>query len=128
MPHQTFSDEELLKSAQLTANFWLLVTMAYLKQHNQSIAEWVRFGGGQMAVGYRACDKVGSLALVHHVALSVVALGGELIDLEGYEVAMDKFEVDEMEWEEYGDEPDYDYDYDCEPDCGDYVGWRDGWD
>ena len=50
------------------------------------------------------------------------------IDTEGFEVVFGGFNVEDME-EEEDDGYDGDcYDYDCEPDCGDYVGWKDGWD
>jgi hypothetical protein len=78
-----FSDEELLKSAQFIANFWLLATMAYLKEHEQSIEDWVRFGGDHVARGFEAREPASALELVRTVALGPVSLGGTLLRLEG---------------------------------------------
>jgi len=78
-----FSDEEISKSTQFMANFWLLVTMAYLKQHEQSIASWVRFGAEHVVRGFSAHENVSALDLAHIVALNAVSLGGLLVNLEG---------------------------------------------
>jgi hypothetical protein len=80
-----FSDDELLKSAQFIANFWLLTTMAYLKQGEQSIADWVRFGTEHMVRGFRTRENVSALDLARNVASNAVSLGGSLVCLEGDE-------------------------------------------
>lgn len=80
-----FSDEEILKSAQFMANFWLLVTMAYLKQREQSVADWVRFGAEHVVRGFRTRENASALDLARTVALSLVSLGGILVRLEGDE-------------------------------------------
>ena len=78
-----FSKEELLTSAQFTANFWLLATMAYLKQHEQSIADWVRSGAEHVVRGFRTHENVSALQLARTLALNPVALGGTLVCLKG---------------------------------------------
>lgn len=83
MTRADFSDEEILKSAQFIANFWLLATMAYLKSHQQSIADWVQFGGEHVARGFEAREPASALELVRTVALGPVSLGGTLLRLEG---------------------------------------------
>jgi IS1 family transposase len=80
-----FSNEELLKSAQFITNFWILATMAYLKQGEQSIADWVRFGAEHVVRGFRTHENVSALELARTVALNVVSLGGMLVRLQGDE-------------------------------------------
>ena len=80
-----FSNDELLKSAQFITNFWILATMAYLKQHEQSIADWVRFGAKHVARGFRTRENASALELARTVALNAVSLGGILVRLEGDE-------------------------------------------
>ena len=79
------SDEEILQSAQIIANFWILATMAYLKQHEQSIADWVRFGGDQVVQGFRPQENASALELARTIATSLVSLGGLLVCLDGDE-------------------------------------------
>jgi hypothetical protein len=78
-----FSNEELLKSAQFMTNFWLLTTMAYLKQQEQPISNWVRYGGEQVARGFRGRENVRAYELARTIALHSVSLGGFLVYLEG---------------------------------------------
>ncbi len=99
MAQSEFSDEEILKSAQFIANFWLLATMAYLKRHGQSIADWVRFGGEHVARGFKTREHVSALELARTVVLSPVSLGGTLVRLEGDETrarATVEFPAEEM--------------------------------
>jgi hypothetical protein len=99
MTQPAFTDEELLKSAQFVANFWLLVTMAYLKRCEQSIADWVRFGGTHVARGFKTREHVSPLEFARTVALRLVSLGGNLERLEGdekYALATVKFPAQEM--------------------------------
>jgi hypothetical protein len=78
-----FSNEELLKSAQFMTNFWLLTTMAYLKQHEQPISDWVRYGGEHVARGFKGREHVRAYELARTIALHSVSLGGLLVYLEG---------------------------------------------
>ena len=80
-----FSDEETLKTSQFLANFWLLATMAYLKQREQSIADWVYYGGEHVVRGFRTRRNMSALELARTVALNTVSLGGTLVRLEGHE-------------------------------------------
>jgi hypothetical protein len=94
-----FSNEELLKSAQFITNFWILATMAYLKQGEQSIADWVRFGAEHVVRGFRTRDNVRARDLARTVALNAVSLGGILVRLEGdekYALATVEFPAKEM--------------------------------
>ncbi len=83
MDQAEFSNEELLSSAQFMANFWLLATMAYLKQHEASIADWVRYGGDHVTRGFDDRTTVPANELARTIALSAVSLGGLLVNLEG---------------------------------------------
>lgn len=99
MTQPAITDEELLKSAQFMANFWLLVTMAYLKRREQSIADWVRFGGTHVVRSFETREHVSTLELARIVALRLVSLGGNLERLEGDEkhaLATVKFPAEEM--------------------------------
>ena len=83
MGQPVFSDEEILRSARFIANFWLLATMAYLKQREQSIADWVRFGGDYVVQGFKSRENLWAWELARTVALCPVSLGGRLVYLEG---------------------------------------------
>ena len=85
MTRPEFSDEEMLRSAQFVANFWLLATMAYLKKNQLSIVNWVRFGSVQVVQGYSVSEPVNALVLARDIALGPVSLGGDLIYLRGNE-------------------------------------------
>jgi hypothetical protein len=94
-----FSKEELLTSAQFIANFWLLATMAYLKQQNQPIRDWVQYGEDHIVHGFKGRQTLSARELARTLALNSVSLGGLLVCLEGdgqYATTTVNFPAEEM--------------------------------
>jgi hypothetical protein len=79
-----FTTEELLSSAQGNATAFVLATIAYLKEQNLAVDDYVRFFGSKFAPGW---EELGDqpLAIARTVARNAVSVGGTLRSLSGDE-------------------------------------------
>ena len=79
-----FTTEELLSSAQGNATAFVLATIAYLKEQNLAVDDYVRFFGSKFAPGW---EELGGqpLAVAAAVARNAVSVGGTLRSLSGDE-------------------------------------------
>ena len=79
-----FTTEELLSSAQGNATAFVLATIAYLKEHDLAVDDYVRFFGSKFASGW---EELGDrpLAVARTVARNAVSVGGTLRLLSGGE-------------------------------------------
>ena len=84
--NQEFTAEEMCKLAQLNANGFALLTLAYLKEQGQSTAEWVGFIGRRVSSGWDDLKGNGARAVARVAALNVVSVGGTLQALSGDDV------------------------------------------
>src|SRR5215210_1202991 len=79
-----FTTEELLSSAQGNATAFVLATIAYLKQQDLAVDDYVRFFGSKFAPGWEELRDQ-PLAVARTVARNAVSVGGTLRSLWGYE-------------------------------------------
>jgi hypothetical protein len=79
-----FTTEELLSSAQGNATAFVLATIAYLKEHNLAVDDYVRFFGSKFASGWEELADQ-PLAVARTVARNAVSVGGTLRSLSGDE-------------------------------------------
>ena len=79
-----FSTEELLSSAQGNATAFVLSTIAYLKDQDLAVDDYVRFFGSKFAPGW---EELGDqpIAIARTVAKNAVSVGGTLRSLVGDE-------------------------------------------
>src|SRR5215204_5357374 len=79
-----FTAEELLSSAQGNATAFVLSTIAYLKEQNLAVDDYVRFFGSKFAPSW---EELGDqpLAVARTVARNAVSVGGTLRSLSGDE-------------------------------------------
>ena len=79
-----FTTEELLPSAQGNATAFVLSTIAYLKEQDLAVDDYVRFFGSKFAPGWEELrDR--PLAVARTVARNAVSVGGTLRSLSGDE-------------------------------------------
>ena len=79
-----FTTEELLSSAQGNATAFVLATIAYLKEHDLAVDDYVRFFGSKFAPGWEELRDQ-PLAVARTVARNAVSVGGTLRSLSGSE-------------------------------------------
>jgi hypothetical protein len=79
-----FTTEELLSSAQGNATAFVLATIAYLKEHDLAVDDYVRFFGSKFAPGWEELADQ-PLAVARTVARNAVSVGGTLRSLSGSE-------------------------------------------
>ena len=79
-----FTTEELLSSAQGNATAFVLSTIAYLKEQDLAVDDYVRFFGSKFAPGWEELrDR--PIAVARTVAKNAVSVGGTLRSLVGDE-------------------------------------------
>jgi hypothetical protein len=79
-----FTTEELLSSAQGNATAFVLSTIAYLKEHDLAVDDYVRFFGNKFAPGWEELRDQ-PIAVARAVARNAVSVGGTLQKLSGDE-------------------------------------------
>ncbi len=79
-----FTTEELLSSAQGNATAFVLATIAYLKEQDLAVDDYVRFFGSKFAPGWEELADQ-PLAVARTVARNAVSVGGTLRSLSGAE-------------------------------------------
>jgi len=77
-----FTTEELLSSAQGNATAFVLATIAYLKEQDLAVDDYVRFFGSKFAPGWEELRDQ-PLAVARTVARNAVSVGGTLRSLSG---------------------------------------------
>ena len=78
-----FTTEELLSSAQGNATAFVLATIAYLKEHDLAVDDYVRFFGSKFAPGWEELRGRPVTDVAREAALNVVSVGGTLRSLSG---------------------------------------------
>ena len=79
-----FTTEELLSSAQGNATAFVLSTIAYLKEQDLAVDDYVRFFGSKFAPGWEELPDQ-PIAVARTVARNAVSVGGTLRSLSGDE-------------------------------------------
>jgi hypothetical protein len=79
-----FTAEELLSSAQGNATAFVLSTIAYLKEQDLAVDDYVRFFGSKFAPGWEELRDQ-PIAVARTVARNAVSVGGTLRSLSGDE-------------------------------------------
>jgi hypothetical protein len=79
-----FTTEELLFSAQGNATAFVLSTIAYLKEQDLAVDDYVRFFGSKFAPGWEELRDQ-PIAVARTVARNAVSVGGTLRSLSGDE-------------------------------------------
>jgi hypothetical protein len=79
-----FTTEELLSSAQGNATAFVLSTIAYLKEQDLAVDDYVRFFGSKFAPGWEELRDQ-PIAVARTVARNAVSVGGTLRSLSGDE-------------------------------------------
>ena len=79
-----FTTEDLLSSAQGNATAFVLATIAYLKEQDLAVDDYVRFFGSKFAPGWEELADQ-PLAVARTVARNAVSVGGTLRSLSGGE-------------------------------------------
>src|SRR5215213_7554654 len=80
-----FTTAELLSSAQGNATAFVLATIAYLKEHDLAVEDYVRFFGSKFAPGWEELRDQPLTAVARTAALNAVSVGGTLRSLSGDE-------------------------------------------
>lgn len=80
-----FTTEELLSSAQGNATAFVLSTIAYLKEQDLAVDDYVRFFGSKFAPGWEELRDQPLTAVARTVARNAVSVGGTLRSLSGDE-------------------------------------------
>jgi len=80
-----FTTEELLSYARGNATAFALATIAYLKERDLAVDDYVRFFGRKFAPGWEELRTESALAVARTAALNAVSVGGELRSLSGDE-------------------------------------------
>src|SRR5215208_615134 len=80
-----FPTEELLSYAQGNATAFVLATIAYLKEHDLAVEDYVRFFGSKFAPGWEELREQPLTAVARTAALNAVSVGGTLRSLSGGE-------------------------------------------
>jgi hypothetical protein len=79
-----FTTEDLLSSAQGNATAFVLSTIAYLKEQDLAVDDYVRFFGSKFAPGWEELRDQ-PIAVARRVAKNAVSVGGTLRSLSGDE-------------------------------------------
>ena len=80
-----FTTEELLSQAQGNATAFVLATIAYLKERDLAVDDYVRFFGRRFAPGWEELSDQPLTTVARTVALNAVSVGGILRSLSGDE-------------------------------------------
>jgi hypothetical protein len=78
-----FTTEELLSSAQGNATAFVLATIAYIKEQDLAVDDYVRFFGRRFAPGWEELRDQPLTAVARTAALNAVSVGGILRSLSG---------------------------------------------
>lgn len=78
-----FTTEELLSYAQGNATAFILSTIAYLKEHDLAVDDYVRFFGSRFAPGWEELHDQPVVAIARMAAINAVSVGGILRSLSG---------------------------------------------
>ena len=78
-----FTTEELLSYAQGNATAFILSTIAYLKEHDLAVDDYVRFFGSRFAPGWEELHDQPVVAIARMAAINAVSVGGTLRSLSG---------------------------------------------
>lgn len=78
-----FTTEELLSQAQGNATAFALATIAYLKERDLAVDDYVRFFGLSFAPGWEELRMQPVAAIARTAALNAVSVGGTLRSLSG---------------------------------------------
>jgi hypothetical protein len=80
-----FTTEELLSYAQGNATAFVLATIAYLKEQDLAVDDYVKFFGCKFAPGWEELRVQPLTAVARMAALNAVSVGGTLRSLSGDE-------------------------------------------
>jgi hypothetical protein len=80
-----FTTEELLSYAQGNATAFVLATIAYLKEQDFAVDDYVKFFGSKFAPGWEELREQPLTAVARMAALNAVSVGGTLRSLSGDE-------------------------------------------
>jgi hypothetical protein len=80
-----FTTEELLSQAKGNATAFILTTIAYLKERNLDVDDFVAYFGRQFAPGWDELGPQPVAAVARTAALNAVSVGGTLGSLSGDE-------------------------------------------
>jgi hypothetical protein len=80
-----FTTDELLSYAQGNATAFALATIAYLKEQDLTVDDYVRFFGRRFAPGWEELRSEPVAAVARTAALNAVSVGGVLRSLSGNE-------------------------------------------
>lgn len=99
-----WTEEQVLKQAQVNLMGFLLGTTAYFKHRGLPIEDEMKFIGEKFALGWSGLKGKGALDITRQVMLNMVSMGGELISLKGDEkhaTAVYDFPIEELlgEWD-----------------------------
>lgn len=78
-----FTSHELYEQAEANLTAFILTTIAYLKEHNQSPQEWITFIGTRFAPAWQQAKDQGAKAAIELLVLNLLATGGTLRLLQG---------------------------------------------
>jgi hypothetical protein len=78
-----FTTDELLSHAQGNATAFALATIAYLKERDLAVDDYIRFFGGRFAPGWEELRTQPVVAVARSAALNAVSVGGALRSLSG---------------------------------------------
>jgi hypothetical protein len=82
-----FTTDELLSHAQGNATAFALATIAYLKERDLAVDDYIRFFGGRFAPGWEELRTQPVVAVARSAALNAVSVGGALRSLSGDEAS-----------------------------------------
>ena len=80
-----YSSERIGEQGTGNAMAAILTTLLYLKEHHQSVEEWVAFLGRSYAPGWENLRGKGAKAFARMAALNFVSVGANLLSLAGNE-------------------------------------------
>ena len=80
-----FTTDELLPYAQGNATAFVLATIAYLKEHDLAVDDYVRFFGSRFAPGWEELRDEPLTTVARTAAMNAVSVGGTLRSFSGGE-------------------------------------------
>ena len=82
-PDLGFTADQINEQAQGNVTAFILSTIAYHKQRELSVADWITFVGRAFAPGWESMRDQGARELARLAAFNHVSAGGRLVSLEG---------------------------------------------
>jgi hypothetical protein len=79
----SFTPEKIAEQAQGNATALILVTIAYLRDQELAVDEYMAFAGRQLAPGWEDLQGQATKDIAEWVALNMVSMGGTLQSLSG---------------------------------------------